>query len=136
MNTNILATCLGLLAACLTVSTTVAAADNCAGYTVEVGDRSIVVNDNADEPGHPAIGSCKTGNGMSGTCTYRDRDNDEYTLEWRSVPGTVGRATWEHVGGTGRWTNVRSTGWTRSVMVDRDVKVSRWGGDCTKTTAK
>ena len=70
MNTNILATCLGLLAASLTASTTVAAADNCAGYTVEVGDRSIIVNDNADEPGHPAIGTCKIGNGMSGTCTY------------------------------------------------------------------
>ena len=134
MNTNTFATCLGLLAACLAVPTAVAG-DNCAGYTIEIGDRSIVVNNDPDVPGHPAIGTCRIGNGMSGTCTYRDRDNDEYTLEWRAVPGTVDRATWEHVGGTGRWTNVRSTGWTRWVMVDRDVKVSRWGGDCTKSAA-
>jgi hypothetical protein len=136
MTTTTLTTCLGLLAACLTASTAAVADDNCTGYVVQVGDKAVSMTHARDDTSTPAIGTCRAAVPGSGTCTYTDRDNDTYTNEWRLVPGTTNRYQWETVSGTGKWADARWSGWSLRIMRDGDVRVSQWGGDCTKTAVK
>ena len=52
------------------------------------------------------------------------------------MPVTTNRYQWETVSGTGKWADARWSGWSLRIMRDGDVRVSQWGGDCTKTAVK
>ena len=90
MRTTKTLACLGTLTACLVVPTLGVAEDNCSGYMINVEGKRVSVSSDPNVPGYPQIGECQETGTAFGSCTYRDQDGDEYTLEWRAVPGSPG----------------------------------------------
>jgi hypothetical protein len=82
--------CVGTLIVCLAVPTLGVAEDNCSGYMINVEGKRVSVSSDPNVPGYPQIGECQETGTAFGSCTYRDQDGDEYTLEWRAVPGSPG----------------------------------------------
>jgi hypothetical protein len=121
--------CLGTLAVCLGVPTLGIAEENCSGHGVQVGSKAITTSNDPGLPGHPGIGYC-WGGPQVGRCTYKDKDRDEWTNEWKSVPGVAGKYTWRAVSGTGKFANSTSSGWTQHTRKEGDVIISIWGGNC------
>jgi hypothetical protein len=62
-------------------------------------------------------------------CTRADRDGDEITLQSAYKPGDY-RATWKVLAGTGKYANVRRSGWYKQTRAEGDVVVGDWGGTC------
>lgn len=130
MRTTTLLACLGTLAVCLGVSTLGIAEDNCSGHVVQVGSLAITMSNDPSLPGYPAIGECHSEVVGVGQCTYKDKDGDEWTNEWKAVPSVAGRYTWKTVSGTGKWANTTWSGWFQRTRREGDVRISVWGGDC------
>jgi len=130
MRTTKMLACLGTLAVCMAVPVPGTAEDNCAGHVVNIGGRRVSVSNDPDAPGYPQIGACSTTATGMGKCSYRDKDGDEFTQEWKAVPGTTGRYTWKVVSGTGKYAKSTSSGWNRRVLSEGDVTVYVWGGEC------
>jgi hypothetical protein len=121
---------LGTLTVCLGVPTIGTAEDNCSGHMVNIGGKRVVVNSDHEVPGYPLTGECRSTGTGTGSCSYRDKDGDEYTSEWKAVPGTTGRYTWKVVSGTGKYAKATSFGWSRRVLSEGNVIVELWGGEC------
>ena len=130
MRTTKLLACLGALTICLGVPTIGTAEDNCAGHVVNIGGKRVSVSNDPNAPGYPQIGECSSTGTGAGSCTFRDKDGDEYTNEWKAVPGTAGQFTWRLVGGTGKYGKAIRSGWGRRVLSEGDVRVNLWGGEC------
>ena len=131
MRTTKMLACLGTLTVCLGVPSLSVADDNCcSGHFVQVGSRPIATSSDPSLPGHPAIGECHgTGAGV-GNCAFKDKDGDEWTNEWRSVPDVAGKFTWKVVRATGKLANVTWSGWSQQTRREGDVIIWVWGGNC------
>lgn len=144
---------LSLSAACLCVPQTFAA-DNCSGYWVSVGQstevidlgngnslvvfraNNINISDDKASPIHMTAGDCAgtalTNDGRtsaSGRCSRKDKDGDTYNFEW-SFPAGADKGAWNFVGGTGKFTNLRWSGWYQQTMADGKSSGGTWGGNC------
>ena len=124
MNAVKMVACLGAVSACVGAPSLSAAEDNCSGYYVSVGAKSISISNNPAEPSHILIGECH-----ERLCTRKDKDGDELTLQTAYTPGDYNSA-WKVVGGTGKYANARRSGWYKQTRVDGDVAVGVWGGTC------
>jgi hypothetical protein len=131
------------------------AADTCTGTTVNISQMaestettkgnaivttrsiSVVVTDNVKAPYNYASGECagtfiSTTDGAMhgyGHCSRRDRDGDVYNEEW-AFPGGGQKGKWRLIGGTGKWAEVRWSGWFEPVMSNGRMSAVRWGGNC------
>jgi hypothetical protein len=121
--------CLGAFAACVGVPSLSVAEDNCSGHQVQVGSMSITMSNDPSLPGYPGIGECHGAGGV-GNCTYKDKDGDEWTTEWKSVTGVTGKYTWKVVSGTGKFAKAKGSGWSQHTRKEGDVRISVWGGNC------
>jgi len=136
MKTRNIASCLGVLSACLAISSPAVAEDNCSGYSIEVGNTIIGIADDRTLPGHLARGVCATTGPLSNECTFKDDDGDEWTnaAEWISVAGNEG--TWRTVSGTGKYVKATgSHGWWRYLRTiyspsGEAVRITASGGYC------
>ena len=106
METTKILACLGALAACFGIASLGVAQDNCSGSWVQVGTTHVSLNNDPTSPQHMGVGACDT----SGSCTYKDRDGDEWT-DQTANPGGAGKGTWRTVRGTGKYQNTTSFGW-------------------------
>jgi hypothetical protein len=121
--------CLGAFAACVGVPSLGVAADNCSGAWVEVGmnfgNTIVSFNDDHSAPGHMALGVCDA---STLRCTYKDKDGDTWTDDV-SVAGT-----WKTVGGTGKYANATSFGWSKTIRAEVGpegmIDLGIWGGNC------
>jgi len=135
MKTTNIATCLGVLSACLAIASPAIAKDNCSGRTVGVGDARVVLQDDRTLPGYLATGDCTMTGATTSKCTYKDKDGDEWTdvNEW--VSGSY-EGKWRNVSGTGKYSKVTgSYGWWTMVRSD-PVAIWEWGGHCTPMAKK
>jgi hypothetical protein len=135
MNTRNIATCFGVLSACLAISSPAVAKDNCSGYAIGVGNARVVIQDDRTLPQHLASGECATTGASSNKCTFKDKDGDEWTdvNEWTGV-GLEG--TWRTVSGTGKYAKATSShGWWKSVRSD-PVNIWASGGYCALAAKK
>ena len=135
MKTRNIATCLGVLSACLAISSLAIAKDNCSGYTIGVGSARVVLEDDRTLPFHLASGDCSKTGASSSKCTFKDKDGDEWTdvNEW-SGSGVEG--TWRTVSGTGKYTKaIGSSGWWKAVRRD-PVDIWATGGHCALAAKK
>jgi len=141
--------CLGVLTGCVGVSSLGAAAENCSGTWVQVGNATVNLNDDHSAPGHMAVGVCgwtsrctlldedrsappQTGGGCDWAfrCTYKDGDGDTWTDE--SSPS---QGKWHTVNGTGKYANAKSSGWSKVMKTEYGrpegtIYVGVWGGQC------
>jgi len=134
MKTRNIASCLGVVSACLAISSPAVAEDNCSGYSIEVGKAIVNISDDPTLPMHLASAQCATG-ASSNKCTYKDKDGDGWTTtsEWTGI-GLEGK--WRFVSGTGK--HAKSTGdhgWfkrARTMFSPRGeaVLITAWGGYC------
>ena len=124
-----IASCLGVLGACLAISSAAIAEDNCSGYTVGVGDARVSIYDDHTFPAHLATGECHVIGPGTSECNWKDKDGDEYSdiSKWKEF-GTEG--TWRTASGTGKYTiAVGATGWWKLVQ-SGPINVWAWGGYC------
>jgi hypothetical protein len=121
--------CAATLIVLVSLPALVVAEDNCFGQEVIIGSKHVVLNNDPSVPGFPKIGEC-TSMATSGSCSYVDKDGDEYTNEWKAVPGTIGQYTWRTTGGTGKWAKVTESGWVKRAIARGGVTVNLWGGEC------
>jgi hypothetical protein len=129
MQTTKMLACLGALAACLGLPNVGRAADNCSGVSVQVGmhigNAIVSLNDDHSAPDHMAVGVCDA---TTLRCTYKDKDGDTWTDDV-SVAGT-----WKTVGGTGKYANAKSSGWSKTIRMEvgpeGTIYIGVWGGEC------
>jgi hypothetical protein len=135
MKTKPIATCFGVLSACLAISSPAVAEDNCSGYSIEVGNAIVLIQDDRTLPFHLARGVCATTGASSSTCTSKDDDGDEATnvSEWTGA-GVAG--TWRTVSGTGKYAKATSShGWWKYLRTiyspsGEAVTITATGGYC------
>lgn len=133
MKTRNIASCLVVLSACFAISNSLAAADNCSGYSIGIPDvpaARVLLHDDRTLPMHLVSGVCTLTGDSSSKCTFTDQDGDEWTdvNEW--ISGSF-EGTWRNVSGTGKYTKMAgSSGWWKRVRKD-PVRVWAFGGYCT-----
>ena len=141
MKTRNIVSCLGVLSACLAISSPAVAEDNCSGFNVEVwtpkASELVQLNDDRTLPEHLASGKCApTYDGASSSkCTFKDKDGDEWTStsEWTGI-GLKG--TWGVVSGTGKYAKrTGDRGWYKRLRTmysprAEPVYITAWGGYC------
>lgn len=124
MKTTTLALCFSAIAASSGIAAPAAADDNCTGHYVNVGSKHISISNDPTEPAHVLIGECQ-----DGRCVQKDKDGDEMTMQSSGATGDyLGR--WKVTGGTGKYANVRRSGWYRPTQDEGVVFVGEWGGTC------
>jgi hypothetical protein len=143
MKTRNIATCIGVLSACLAISSPAVAEDNCSGINVEVwapkASELVQLNDDRNSPEHLASGKCAPTGAWSNKCTFKDKDGDEWTSlqEWT---GFGSEGTWGDVSGTGKYakrTGAGDRGWWKRLRTmysprGEPVFITAWGGSCTR----
>lgn len=135
MKTRTITTCLGVLSACLAISSPVVAKDNCSGHSIGVGPARVVLQDDRTLPMYLATGECIGTGESSAKCTYKDKDGDEWTdvTEWTGA-GFEGK--WRTVSGTGKYAKTTSSsGWWKMVRSE-PVNIWTFGGYCTLAAKK
>jgi len=140
MKTRTIASCLGVLSACLAISSPAVAEDNCSGYSIEVGKAIVNISDDPTLPMHLASAQCAPTGASSKTCTWKDKDGDEWAsvIEWTSL-GVEG--TWRFVSGTGKYAKATDHGWWKVLRTmysprGEPVFISAWGGYCRSAAEK
>ena len=129
MKTRNIASCLGVLGACLAISSAAIAEDNCSGYTVSAGTAHVSISDDDSLPFHLATGECHvTGPGRT-ECKFKDDDGDEWTdvSEW-TAPGYEG--TYRTVSGTGKYEKAVGAFGRWKLVRSGPINVSAWRGYC------
>jgi len=129
MKSSNVTACLSVLSACFVISSPVIAEDNCSGYSVGVGPVRVFISDDHSSPYHLASGDCTTTGASTSTCTFKDKDGDQWTdaHEW-SGSGIAG--TWRTVSGTGKYAKaIGSSGWWKMAQ-SHTVNVWAVGGYC------
>lgn len=154
MNTTMKMVCFTSLSACLVVPLT-HAADNCTGYDVLVNKSyekmeldkgnvlshfssySIVTSDNwpmvNGTTGECSGSELSTPDGASksrGYCLRKDKDGDIMTIAWE-WPSNAG-GTWVQTSGTGKFAQIKGSGWAKPYVSDGKMEMVQWGGNCTK----
>ena len=143
MKTRNIASCLGVVSACLLISNPAIAEDNCSGINVEVwtpkATEQVQLDDDRTGPEHLASGRCVPTGTSRNKCTYKDKDGDEWTStsEWTGI-GLKG--TWGDVSGTGKYakrTGAGDRGWWKKLRTmyssrGEPVYIIAWGGSCTR----
>ena len=79
MKTGNIAACLGVLSACLAISSTGIAEENCSGYTAGVGTARVDINDDHTSPRHLVAGDCRPTGKWTGECAFQDESGDVWT---------------------------------------------------------
>jgi len=131
----------------------VSRADNCSGYIAEVNrsyEQSLELNKtnrmssftsydiitSGDNPNFDGrMGEChgtwlvmSNGDPKGGAyCAFTDKDGDTAYVQWEV---TAQGGTWKGVGGTGKWADNVSAGWTKRVARDDKRTLLQWGGIC------
>jgi hypothetical protein len=123
--------CLGALAACAGAPRLSVAEDNCSGHDITVyGVIHVLIESDSSLPSHLAIGRCASTGKTSLECTYKDKDGDDWTVVIESR-GDGSEGTFYKVRGTGKWENVKRSGWWKTGRNEGGVKIDPWGGNCT-----
>ena len=99
---------------------------------------SVTVSDDPSAAFHLVSGECvgsflMTSDGKtqgSGSCARRDKDGDVLNEEWVTVGGSDSKGTWKNVGGTGKFSSVRSTGQWEFSPLQGKMGAVRWVGNC------
>jgi len=139
MKTRNIASCLGVLSACFAISSPAVAEDNCSGINIEVwtpkASEIVQLTDDRTLPAHLASGQCVLTGASSNTCTFKDKDGDE----WTSVQKWMGsglEGTWRFLSGTGKYAKrTDDRGWWKRVRTmyspqGESVLITAWGGYC------
>lgn len=128
-------TCLGALSVGIATSNPALAEDNCWGNTVSFGNIDVIIENDPSVPSHLAIGRCQPTGDTSSRCTYKDKDQEEWTVVTEYVAGDP-HWTWRALGGTGKWKDMNRSGWIKRVRSEGDVVIYAWGGNCKPTARK
>lgn len=113
--------------AALSLSGVATAGTPCYGYEViNANGDHVIFSDNPSLSFHLAIGTCQ--GGADGTCTYRDRDGDEFTNAWKAKSTSEG--TWKRLRGTGKYANRTSPfGWYRNAGWVETLQINAWSDE-------
>lgn len=130
MGTTRMLACLGAMAVSFALPNVGRADDNCTGQFVVVGTTAVNLDDDRGAPSHMAIGvwDAKTSHTV-----YKDAEGDTWTSEVSS-----GGTAWKLISGTGKYVNVKSSGWEMTIRTDVaeqggvliPVYIGVWGGNC------
>lgn len=129
--TNVKTLLLSLACPCLVLglSSLAAAGGPCSGYMVtNANGDQVLFYDNPSFPRHLAVGRC-LGSGEKGTCTYRDREGDEWTTTYEMPTGAAG-GTWKKISGAGKYATDVHFGTYREVGWVETLYVGAWTGQC------
>jgi hypothetical protein len=117
------------LSAALSVPGLAAAGSPCSGYEViNANGDHVALSDNPALSSHLSVGTC-LGDYDKGTCSFRDRDGDEYTYAYEK-PAGASEGNWKNVRGTGKYAKARSSGVYRNVGWVETLQINAWSGDC------
>ena len=116
------------LSAALGVSALAVAGSPCSGYeVVSPNGEHVILADNPALSSHLATGTC-VGDYERGTCTYRDRNGDEWTNAYEKPAGAA-TGTSKNVRGTGKYAKAKGSGRYRDAGWVETIQVFAWSSD-------
>lgn len=67
-----------------------------------------------------------------GYCLRRDAEGNSQSIDW-VIPLGAEKGTWKSTGGTGKFADLKASGWWQAVATDGGKQgINRWGGNCSK----